>query len=117
MSIPHRTIAHWRLAVLSVAAIALTSVAAGVCAAQTAPKPSEPDTATEKQLKDAEDIYILKDVPEPAEAQPKLDLGKVGKKGELSLEKMPLDSDGEYDTKPRGAGGIRLKIPLGKQAP
>ncbi len=107
--------ANWRFAVLSGAAMALTPVLASVCAAQTAPKDPEPNAATEKQLKDGEDLYILKDVPEPEEGKPKLDLGKVGKNGQLSLEKMPLDSDSDYDTKPKGAGGIRLKIPLGKQ--
>ncbi len=110
-------IGNWRCAVLSGAAMALTPVLAGVCAAQTAPKDPEPNATTETQLKDEDDLYILKDVPEPEEGKPKLDLGKVGKKGQLSLEKMPLDSDAEYDTRPRGAGGIRLKIPLGKQAP
>jgi hypothetical protein len=119
MSIRHRTFAHWRIAVLSVAAIALTSVGARVCVAQSPPKPSEPDAATEKELKDAEDLYILKDLPEPAEPEPKLDLGKVGKKGKLSLERMPLDQPDTYEGEPeaRGrAGGVRLKIPLGKQA-
>jgi hypothetical protein len=41
--------------------------------------------------------------------------GKVGKKGELSLERMPLDTAGEFETKPKGAASVRLKIPLGKQ--
>jgi len=74
------------------------------------------ESAHEIELKGDDDLYILKDLPEPMH-EPNLDLGKVGKKGKLSLERMPLESAGEYDTKRRGAGGVRLKIPLGKQAP
>jgi len=67
-------------------------------------------------LEPGDELYILRDVPEEAPFTG-LDLGKVGKKGELSLERMPLESDGELDNRRRGAAGVRLKIPLGKQAP
>jgi hypothetical protein len=109
---------------LTCAALVLASP---IAAAQTATEASQgneassgaADTTHELQLKGADELYILKDLPEPKDAEPKLDLGKVGKKGKLSLERMPLDQPDTYEGEPetRGrAGGVRLKIPLGKQA-
>jgi len=116
-----------RFAVVLPACLALALLATAVSLAQTPPDaPHEAKTSDDPagetaghgpQLQADDDLYILKDLPEPAPDQPKLDLGKVGKKGSLSLERMPLESAGEYDTRPPGAGGIRLKFPLGKQAP
>jgi len=115
------------LAALLIAVFALVAVWATVSLAQTpagkTPEPAAgktPEPAAGKapqgtQASTEEDLYILEDLPEPAPDQPKLDLGKVGKKGKLSLERMPLDTEGDFDPKPKGAAGIRLKIPLGKQ--
>jgi len=119
---PPRFVAHVLSATLWLAGLALVLLAP--VAAQTAPpvpqdgkgSSSAADGTYEKELKDKDDLYILKDLPEPPH-EPKVDLGKVGKKGKLSLEHMPLERSGEYDTRRRGAGGVRLKIPLGKQAP
>jgi len=107
------------LAALLIAVFGLVAIWAPVSLAQT-PAGKAPDPAADKPLQGTqadteEDLYILQDLPEPAPDQPKLDLGKVGKKGKLSLERMPLDTEGDFDPKPKGAAGIRLKIPLGKQ--
>jgi len=107
------------LAALVIAVFALVAIWAPVSFAQT-PAGKTPEPAPDKapqgtQASTEEDLYILEDLPEPAPDQPKLDLGKVGKKGKLSLERMPLDTEGDFDPKPKGAAGIRLKIPLGKQ--
>jgi hypothetical protein len=104
------------LAVLLIAVFGLVAVWGPVSLAQTpAGKTSEP-AAPQGTLADTEeDLYILEDLPEPAPAEPKLDLGKVGKKGKLSLERMPGAGEGEDEGKPKGAAGILLKIPLGKQ--
>ncbi len=103
-------------------AIALALVpAAGL--AQTPPAPQQEgqaatpagDSSYEMQLKEDDELYILKDVEKP-ETVPKVDLGKVGKRGELSLESMRIEGEEPPDTRPRGAGGLRLRVPLGKQA-
>lgn len=115
-------IARACFATLGLTCLALLPLAAA--AAQTAtpaPQDNKASSATSEgahdiELKGDDDLYILKDLPEPTQ-EPNLDLGKVGKKGKLSLESMPLESAGEYDRRRRGAGGVRLKIPLGKQAP
>jgi hypothetical protein len=111
-------------ATLWVTCLALMPLAPAVAQTET-PAPQDgkassaaSETTHEIELKGEDDLYLLKDLPEQTpEPEPKLDLGKVGKKGKLSLERMPLENDGAYDTKRRGAGGVRLKIPLGKQAP
>jgi hypothetical protein len=76
--------------------------------------PTAGEAAQDPQAKSEDDLYILKDIPEPAPVAPKLDLGKVGEKGKLSLERMPGAGEGEDAGKPKGAAGILLKIPLGK---
>jgi hypothetical protein len=89
--------------------------------AQPAPAPPAPAPEVRSEVKSGakaeDDLYILKDVEKPEPEEPKLDLGKVGKHGELSIEKMRgPDAAIEDDSgRPRGGAGVRLRIPLGKQ--
>jgi len=108
------------LAALLIAVFASAAVWAPVSLAQTpagkTPEPAAGKAPLSTQADTEEDLYILEDLPEPAPDEPKLDLGKVGKKGKLSLERMPGAAEGEDEGKPKGAAGILLKIPLGKQS-
>lgn len=81
------------------------------------PKPAPVSPAQEAEAAPEDDLYILKDVEKPDPEEPKLDLGKVGKHGELSIEKMrgPDASIADVEGKPRGGAGVRLRIPLGKE--
>ncbi len=105
----------------TIAVVLAFAASAGL--AQTTPAPQQEGQAAtpagsstyEMQLKEDNELYILDDVEKP-ETVPKVDLGKVGKRGELSLERMRIDGEEPPDTRPRGAGGLRLRVPLGKQA-
>lgn len=98
---------------LSISILLLAAVLAASSFAQTQPTAGNGSA----QLED-ESLYTLQELPDEPPATPELDLdnvGKVGKKGTLSLERMPLESGGEFDTRKRGGAGVRLKFPLGKQ--
>lgn len=85
--------------------------------AKPAPVPPAPSAEAKSGARAEDDLYILKDVEKPEPEEPKLDLGKVGKHGELSIEKMrgPDAAVGDEEGRPRGGAGVRLRIPLGKQ--
>ena len=85
--------------------------------AKPAPVPPAPATEVKSGARAEDDLYILKDVEKPEPQEPKLDLGKVGKHGELSIEKMrgPEAATADEEGRPRGGAGVRLRIPLGKQ--
>jgi len=78
---------------------------------------AEAKSEVKSGTKAEDDLYILKDVEKPEPEEPKLDLGKVGKHGELSIEKMrgPEAATADEEGRPRGGAGVRLRIPLGKQ--
>jgi hypothetical protein len=84
-------------------------------AAPTRPAPVSPGQETEARAED--EIYILKDVKKPEPQEPKLDLGKFGEQGKLSIEKMrgPDAVSADEEGRPRGGAGVRLRIPLGNQ--
>lgn len=84
---------------------------------ETQDRPAQAKPAQEAEPESEKSLYILKDVEKPEPQEPKLDLGKVGEDGKLTIERMrgPDAAIADEEGKPRGGAGVRLRIPLGDQ--
>lgn len=108
-------ILHLRPAVSLSLAIVCTVAASAILpetdlrAQETAPSSVPKEFASDDQL------FLLDETLQSSKPVPRLELGDVGSRGRLSIETMRLEKQDPLDDRRRGAVGVRVRIPVGRQ--